>query len=223
MGKVSTILVAILLLSSQIATASEPYDLVLAIVESFQQIEIAKERIQNSDDPSMIIFVKDMIVFNDEMEMARSFVKPHLSSKNESIKESANGFDLIYSLIIENNEKLLNFYEKVFNEKDNFSTKEGTFTRKMGEIMATNEEVWRLLPMTTVQSTYLLIDPKRTIGGKLKYLKINSKERRQLINKLESVFGDKVKSVKAGQLPVEVSASVLWKVLNDPWKSSDSE
>tara|TARA_B100002003_G_scaffold74885_1_gene69841 strand:- start:23 stop:499 length:477 start_codon:yes stop_codon:yes gene_type:complete len=158
MGKVSTILVAILLLSSQIATASEPYDFVLAIVESFQQIEIAKERIQNSDDPSMIIFVKDMIVFNDEMEMA------------------------------------------------------------------TNEEVWRLLPMTTVQSTYLLIDPKRTIGGKLKYLKINSKERRQLINKLESVFGDKVKGgLKAGQLPVETSAATLWKVLNDPWKSSDSD
>tara|TARA_B100001964_G_scaffold217754_1_gene258127 strand:- start:167 stop:340 length:174 start_codon:yes stop_codon:yes gene_type:complete len=57
----------------------------------------------------------------------------------------------------------------------------------------------------------------------MKYLTINSKERKQLINELESVFGDKVKSVKAGQLPVEVSASVLWKVLNDPWKSSDSE
>ncbi len=75
----------------------------------------------------------------------------------------------------------------------------------------------------TVQSSHTLIDQNRTIDGKMKYLTINSKERKQLINELESVFGDKVKSVKAGQLPVEVSASVLWKVLNDPWKSSDSE
>ena len=235
MGKVSTFLVAILLLSSQTATASyhsgnvaitasEPYDFVLAVIESFEKIEIAKERIENSDDPSLIIFVKDMIVFNSEMERARSFIKPHLSSKNESIKKSANGFDLIYSLIIGNNEKLLNFYEKVFNEKDNFSAKEGTFTKKMGEMMATNEDAWRLLPKATVEATFLLIDPKRTIDGKLKYLKINSKERRQLINKLESVFGDKVKGgPKIGQLPVEISEATLWKVLNDPWKSSDSD
>jgi len=59
--------------------------------------------------------MKDIIVFNNEIRIAAEFIKPHLASKNEIIKEPAESFFTINSSTVQNNEKFLNTLEITFN------------------------------------------------------------------------------------------------------------
>jgi hypothetical protein len=69
-----------------------------------------------------------------------------------------------------------------------------------------------------------LIDTNRLDKGKTGFLTITKTERDSLINELKNEFGkDLPTGLKAGQYPIEASASTLKKVLTDPWKASDSK
>lgn len=90
--------------------------------------------------------------------------------------------------------------------------------------MATNEELWRLLPTATVFSTYALVDNDRTEDGKLKFLNINSQEAGSLIDQLVNTFGEVIKSEpKEGMLPIDFSAALLYIFLGKGWKHADDK
>ncbi len=93
----------------------------------------------------------------------------------------------------------------------------------MSEHSARADEAWKMIMTATVLSTYALVDDKRTIYGKLGYLKLTSNEKKELLRRLETLFGKSVKQEpKEGQRPVEVAPELLWKFLNDKsWKTSD--
>ena len=88
--------------------------------------------------------------------------------------------------------------------------------------MATNEELWRMLLYATTMSTYCLVDSNRTEDGKLKFLTVTTQEKKALIDQLVGVFGDGIKGgPKGGQLPLEVSGSLLYSFFSKGWKPSD--
>lgn len=204
--------------------ATEAYDFMSAVIKSFQSSQIAGERIKGSDSADIVSHMKDIIVFNNEIKAAAHFIKPHLSNGNELIKESANSFYTIYLSIIQNNENLLNTFEKAFNNIENSASKEGTFLRQLSENMAANEELWRMLLYATTMSTYTLVDQKRTEDGKLKFLTITSAEKKSLADQLVSIFGESIKyGPRGGQRPLEGSAALLYSFFNQGWKPSDIE
>lgn len=222
MRKVSLLIV--LLLLPNISDASEPYDFISDVITSFELSNIASHRIKNAKDDSLIMQMKDIKVFNHEIDKAKAYIYPYLKSNNDLIRETAESYNLIYMGVIENNEKLLSQIEDLLNNMNELSSKQGTFLRALSENLAMNEELWRSLFQLTTYATYTLIDGNRTKDGKIAYLTITSQERKKLLKQLEQTWGDKVKKgLKAGQLPIEGSASILWKVLNDKWKSSDEK
>ena len=215
-------LLSVMVIIPNITGATEAFDFMTDVVKSFQSSEIAGSRINTSDSKELVEKMKDIIVFNNEIRIAAEFIKPHLASKNEIIKESAESFFTIYSSIVQNNEKFLNTLENTFNNLEDSASKEGTFLRKLSENMAANEEYWRMLLYATTMSTYCLVNRNRTENGKLRFLTITTEEKKALIDQLLSVFGTGIKGgPKGGQLPLEGSGALLYSFLSQGWKPSD--
>ena len=187
-----------------LAGATEVFDFMTAVVNSYQSAEIAGSRAKNNDSRELVTQMKDIIVFNNELSTGAQFMKPFLTSKNQLIKESPESFFTIYSSIIQSNRNLLGDLETILNNPEAAASREGTVLRKFSEHMAANEELWRMLLYATTLSTYTLIDQNRVENGKFKFLTITAKERESLKNQLIEVFGAGIKSgPKGGQLPLK--------------------
>ncbi len=203
-------------------SASEPFGFVSDVIQSLQTCRIASDRIKENKDRNVLSLMKDVRVFISEIRQANSMMAQHANSNNELIRESSNNFSKIYSSIMANNERMLDFLEKTLNDLGQAASKQGTWLREASEIMAKNEELWRLLPQITVLTTYTLVDLNRTKEGKLSFLTITKAERDLLRSQLHSAFGDKVKEpMKGGALPIDVSAKLLWFFLAKPFNPSD--
>ena len=207
-----------------ISKATESYNFIEDVIKSFQSAQIAGERTKQGNSDEFVSQMKDIMVFNNGILEAAQFIKPHLTSKNKLIKESADLFHLIYSSIVENNQNLLMALEDALNNIESTAAEQGTFLRKISESMAANEELWRMLLYATTMSTYCLVDQNRTENGKLKFLTVTTKEKKSLIDQLVSVFGDRIKGgPKGGQLPLEGSGALLYSFLSKGWKPSDTK
>lgn len=204
--------------------ASEPFDFASDVIRSLEACKIAGERIKTSQSKDLASEMKDILVFTNEIRQANSRIAPHQNSKNELIRQSADNFSAIYSSIVANNEKFMSFLEQTLNDPKEATSKQGTWLRKLSENMAANEDLWRMLPPATVMATYTLVDQRRTENGKLRFLTITKTERDQLRSQFRNTFDDQVRGgPKAGQLPVDVSAALLWKFLAEEWKPADTE
>ena len=171
----------------------------------------------------MILLMKDVMVFNKDVELARVHIEPYLQSENEIMRNCAKWYHIIFLSAIKNNEEMISLIEQSMNTEIS-ENQIGTFSRKLSEVHANTEDIWRQLMKATAMSTYSLVDRNRLKDGKLAYLTINSKERKLLIKEIEDGFGDKVKGgMQAGQFPIVASASLLWGFLNKEWISSDEK
>ena len=217
------LLLSIMVFIPNLAGATEAFDFMTDVIKSFESSEIAGSRIKNRESSGLLAQMKDIIVFNNEIRAAAEFIKPHLTSKNEIIKESAESFFTIYSSIVQNNEHLLNILENAYNKPEDSASNKGTFIRKLSENRATNEEFWRMLPYAIPMSTYCLVDSNRTEDGKVIFLTITIEEKKALIDQLLGVFGDGIKSgfKEGGRPPLEVSGALLYSFFSKGWKPSD--
>jgi len=217
------LLLSIMIFIPNPAGATEAFDFMTDVIKSFESCEIAGSRIKYSESSGLVAQMKDIIVFNNKIREAAEFIKPHLTSKNEVIKESAESFFTIYSSIVQNNEHLLNILENAFNKPEDSASNKGTFLRKLSENRATNEEFWRMLPYATPMSTYCLVDSNRTKDGKVIFLTITIEEKKALVDQLVGVFGAGIKSgpKEGGRPPLEVSGAVIYSFFSKGWKPSD--
>ncbi len=210
-----------------VARATEAYNFMAAIIESLQSAKIARDRMNlNLNEEDEAIIMKNIIINNNELKEAARFIKPYTSSKSEITKLAATTFGEIYSLIILNNESMLSLFENALNNIEDLVTKQGTFLRKLSEIGASNNVLYRKIPEITALSTHALVDKKRSMeDGKVGFLKISSKEVESLIDQLVSIFGEGIKSEpKEGILPVDFSPTLLYSFLDEKgWKPADAK
>jgi hypothetical protein len=211
-------LLVLLVAVPRLSAASEPFDFVSDVIESLEACKIAGERIKDSASEDPVTIMKDITVFNNGIRRANLMVARHQNSKVELIRESTAWFSSIYLSIVKNNEQLLSFLEQTLNDPKEATSKQGTWLRKLSENMATNEEGWKQLPYAIAMTTHTLVDRKRMEDGKLKFLTITKIERERLRSQLQDAFSDQVRSgAKAGQLPVDYSAALLWEFLAQEW------
>jgi len=222
--RILLIIIVILIGTPYFLFASEPFEYVTCVFESLGTCQIASERLKGGKEEDIVSSMKDLIVFTNEVRRAKDTIAPYTKSKNEFVKKSVGMLDLIYSMVIDNNEKLLAFIEKTMNNPSEVTSKQGTWLRKMSEMAATNEELWRMIPQIIAMISYTLVDSKRTEDGKIRFLTITKSERDKLRSNLLSSFGENIKKgPKAGMLPIEASASLMWEFLSKDWKPADSK
>ena len=232
MIKMMAALINIMLLVG-FAYAGEPFNFSMAVIDSLHFAAVAKERLitsrkysQGQFDDEFSKLISSMTTIKSaisNLNLAISQIQPFLNSETIIIRESSESFVLGYKTITQvlNNELI--FLEKIGNQgPEEFLSKRGTLAKEMSEQSARADTGWRMILTATVLSTYALVDDKRTIEGKLGHLKLTSNEKKELLRRLETLFGKSVnQEPKEGQRPVEVAPKLLWKFLNDKsWKTS---
>jgi len=221
--KIFLLLLLTIFLTPNIARATEAYDFISAIIDSFQITDIARHRIRNIDfekaDP--ISQMTALTVYKKELEKAAQSIKPFTLSKDSNINLFARTYSLIYENLIMNQKALLDLYEKILN---NPGTKEGTFSRQLAEIMGEIDTLWREFPETTAMFTNMLVTSKGD-SGRVTHLIITSQEKKLIMNDLISTFGDDIKAgPKAGQDSLDGAAALLYYFLDKKgFKPSDVE
>jgi hypothetical protein len=78
---------------------------------------------------------------------------------------------------------------------------------------------------TTILSTYTLIDMNQLKTGRTGLLLITKAERESLKSEIKKRYfsNDLPIGLKAGQYPIDASASIILGFLTDAWKTSDSK
>jgi len=218
------ILFQLFLVFTSYSFASEPFNFMSDVIRSLQSCKIAEEKTKAIDSNGFALIMKDILVFNNEINSANSMIAPYRNSKNELIRQSTENLSAIYSSIVVHNEQYLSFLEKSLNKPKEAVSELGTWLRKGSEIIAAREESWGKLPYTIIMTTYTLVDQKQIENGKIRFLTITQVERDQLRSQLLNAFGEQVKdATKGSRLPVDVSAALLWKFLSDNWKPADTK
>ena len=93
-------------------------------------------------------------------------------------------------------------------------SRRGTWSRTLGEHMATLEQLWGTLPYATIAVTYSLIDTTSKENDKLSHLVLTESQILSLKKRLVEVFGKKVAAgMKSGELPLETSGAMLYEFL----------
>ena len=222
--RILLIIIVILIGTPHLLLASEPFEFVSCFFESLGICKNASERLKDKKEEDIVSVMKDLIVFTNEVRSAKDTIAPYKNNKNKIINESATFLDSTYSMIVANNEKLLTLLEETLNKPSEAISKQGTWLRKFSENMAANEELWRMIPHITAMVSYALVDDKRIEGGKLQFLTITKGERDKLRSNLLNSFGESIKKgPKAGMLPIDASASLMWQFLSKDWKPADSK
>jgi hypothetical protein len=220
------LLLMVLIFAPSTVFATEAFEFVSDVIQSLGICKVADSRVKekHGQDNDMYSLMKDLRVFTDEINRAKTTIERHANSKNSLIKDAATLYYNTYSFIIVNKEQDISFLEEKLNNPADVASKQGTWLRRESEIGAKNEELWSHLIHVTILSTYTLIDTNRLDKGKTGFLTITKTERDSLITELKNEFGkDLPTGLKAGQYPIEASASTFKKILTDPWKASDSK
>jgi len=208
----------------QTIAPSEPFKFASDIVWSFQICKIADEHLKTSSSEDPVTMMKDLLVYSAGIKQANSLLDTHRRSQDTLISQSANALSNVYSEIYENNRSLVAFIEETLNDPGKANSQQGTWSRKLSENAATNEELWRKFPLSIALATHALVDNKSTMNGKLYRLRITKSELEQLRKKLTDIFGNQIaQGPNAGQFPLEASGALLYLFLNKGWKPSDSK
>jgi hypothetical protein len=202
--------------------ASESADFAIAFVNGINTSQRAVDHLKTvPSDDDMMSLMKDNYVFINRLEEAKGYVVPFKKSSNKKIATTANSLCDFYDAFIENTRGKLDFLEEIMNNPAN--TRQGTLVRKMAEHQAKTDAVYRILPVITAGVANTLVDANRLEDGKIMFLTLTREERTSIKELLIRQFGERTLTSKENKFPLEVSASLFWKFLSDPWKSADDK
>jgi hypothetical protein len=93
---------------------------------------------------------------------------------------------------------------------------------QVAQMQADLDEAWKTWPQVTILLSYGIVDMGRSTNGSLQHLRLATRERRALIERLDKEFPKVPIKMSAGQHAVEAGVSALKTFLRGDHKSSDS-
>ncbi len=147
---------------------------------------------------------------------------PYKNSSNKLIKEAAAFIINSYQMLKEACEEGLRMQEKLLNEKEE-TLNQGKYASKASELQAKSEMALEQLMRCSVLVDDSLIDLKPDENNHCCYLNITSVERKELIDKMHSIFDAKIDEIqpKSNFSYVDGAAALVMKILKDDHKSAD--
>jgi hypothetical protein len=150
-----------------------------------------------------------------DFECAKSQVLPFLASSNKAIKISAKGVTLVFSLLVDLQDKSVALYKAALDDIAEGKLKPGSILERQAELAASYDEAWKLLVPAVIASTYAVVevDPATGLTSRLALTQIQKDE---ILNKLHTTFGNDIKDgIREGQFPLTAAAAALYQVLGD--------
>ena len=151
-----------------------------------------------------------------KLKEAQSLIEAYASSSDEKIATSAKDYIASYSGLIQGLDSNLLIMEKSMNNE--YEDKEGTIAKQASENLASIDKSWKTLVYATTALAHALVAAES-------YLNISKEEKEELVEMLETNFGEdvKVEIVKGDRHATDVAPAQLWYFLNQPWKTSDQQ
>lgn len=195
-----------------------PYHYIVSLAEALTYAKSGLDRSGPSGlgpRPSDFDLLVGLKLAKADFECAKSQVSPYTTSSNESIKTSAEGAALVFSLLVDLHEKSVAEHKALLDSIATESLKPGTFLERQAELGASYDEAWKLLIPSVIAGTYAVVEVEPSTG-RMSRLALTRAQRDEILEKLQSTFGNDVKKgMKAGQLPLTVAASALYQVVGD--------
>lgn len=197
------------------ARASEAYEFLSALIDSFEITNIARHQIEKvnflSDDPTSTM--SSIVVFKNELHSAKQIIDPYPSSKNIAISNFGKAYQLTYIELIQIQESLLKLYEILQNEPND--SKEGTLLKYLAIFRGRLDTLWRQFPEHAANLTNILVESSDG-SSKLTHLTLTSQEKQSVMNDLIRNFGEGIKSSPQEEKdPLADSAALLYDFLNN--------
>jgi hypothetical protein len=151
-----------------------------------------------------------------DFECANSQVSPFVTSSNEAIKTSAKGAALVFSLLVDLQDKSVAEHKAALDSIAEGKLKLGSVLERQAELAAAYDEAWKLLIPAVIASIYAVVEVEPATGL-MSRLGLTGAQRDDILKKLHSTFGNDVTGgMRTGQLPLSAAAAALYQVLGDP-------
>ena len=132
------------------------------------------------------------------LQVRRAALEPFSSSADRTIADAAEATQKVYGLLVEVNEQ---FVTEISGTLDAASRGEqvplGQLTARLATLNSHRDDVWKLLPSVTATSLYALVAFGKHGEGTGR-LRVTRRQRAELLQELERVFGAEVKRGASG-------------------------
>lgn len=202
----------------------DPYSYIASLIDALADGKQGLEQLSGngskqgySSDLNFLISLKKG---KEDYLCAASKVSPYKKSKSEIIRSSAEGADMVFTLLAKHNNDIVTQYSANLNSLNDGTFKPGTVMEKSAELMSSYDSTWKMLIPSVIMATYAVIeeDPKTHLMSRLA---LTSDQRDEIKSKLRSIFGDEIaKGMQVGQPSVTAAAAALYSVVGDPQRQT---
>lgn len=210
------------------AKPNSPYHYLLALTNALGWAKSARDRLMqsHSTNKELLSSITESILAiklaDRDYECAVTILLPYKGSHHDVVKTSAKSAATVFSMLVELDKQFIAHYKKLLSLRE-ADQDLGIYVEQTAELGAKADDIWKMLPLAAVASTYSIVEADPTTG-KLAGLSLTAAQRAEILKKLSDTFGASVqKGMQAGQLSLEAAAGVLYQFLSDKrWKSKDS-
>jgi hypothetical protein len=210
------------------AIASEVYDFANDYIDALGQLVINHEKSlglqkESADNPlaSAMSASTECRLSGERLKIAAGLLSKYTTSRNELIKQASQTAVLACRRIMADNEQFAEFFERFFKEP---GIDEGDLIAELSKRQSGSERMWELLNDCNILACHAFVDRNPDKDGKVGYLFLTSVERRELIQKLDSLYGEPIKDrMKPGLNKLQTCGAELRQVIAGGWKSADEK
>ena len=196
-----------------------PYRYVLTLADALGYAKSGLDRTapsQLGQKPTDFDFLLGLKLGKADYECAKSQVAPFSASSNEAIKLSAQGVAIVFSVLVNLQQRSVDEYKALLDANAEGKLKPGTLLERQAELAASYDEAWKDLIPAVIASTYAVVEVEPSTGL-MSRLGLTRVQRDEILQTLTSAFGNDVRGgMKAGQTSLTAAAAALYQVLADP-------
>lgn len=152
---------------------------------------------------------------------AKDLMLKHKGSSQALVREIVKMVVRVYEQRIEINKSLQRYYDKLYSPEvvDNLGEYQKEYATQMNRLTVESDESFKLLMYCSSLVAYSLVSKTPDKDGNLSNLVITAKERKDLINELNSAFKKEArKGLRVGQNYLNICAAILYEILEGDYK-----
>lgn len=214
------------------ALATEEYEFAKDFIEGLfihknleEKAKLSETAQYKSEFEAGVDTMKLVYLANTEMARAVNLFQKYTSSKNETVKETAEVTVAFYKRFIEINTQMIHYMEERYDSVNNPSGRHlGKEMSGLASLTVEKEEVSKALMYCAIMLTHALTKMTGKSDELITHMLITSDERNNLIESIDRIFGNSVKDgLKVGQSYLDATGAALRKFLTSELRSIDQK
>lgn len=201
---------------------SSPYVYLEHVIDSLTWVKQGRLRLKDQEGEDLGELLYRTKAAQADYKCAAQIIAPFSDSSDEMVRSSAPLLVAAYEGLVVISQQTIDEIVRFLNELSKGDVPPmGAAMDRLTTLGVRSDDVWKLLPLAIVSSTYSL--PKFDGQNPTGRFRITSSQRRELMQSLEKQFGASVRQgMRAGQHALDGAAGVLYQFLADrKWRSAD--